>query len=84
VKWQGEIKTTIAAMFARRIPFRILGKRQNLADGERKYAPFYYRMRQFARVPKPLLPLAKASYRCYRNARFGVGPKPLVELYAHQ
>jgi hypothetical protein len=84
VPWQGDSKATILAMFGGEIPFRIMGKRQSEVDGERKYAPLYYRLRKYMRVPKPLLPLAKASYRVYRNRRFGVGPKSLVELYGHQ
>ena len=79
-----DLKASVVRMFQRKAPFKIFGKVQRKGDKERAYAPLYYRCRKFVRVPKPLLPLAKQSYRWYRNKRHGIGAKPLVEVYAHQ
>jgi hypothetical protein len=70
-------------MFERRAPFRILGKPQGDGDGERTYAPLYYRVKRFAHLPKFLVPAARQCYRRYRNLKFGVGPKLLREVYRH-
>jgi len=79
----GDLRASVQAMFERRAPFRILGKPQSDGDGERTYAPLYYRVKRFARLPKFLVPAARQCYRRYRNLRFGVGPKPLCEVYRH-
>ena len=70
-------------MLQRRAPFQILGKAQREGSSERAYAPVYYRWKKFVRVPKPFLPIAKQCYRWYRNTRYGIGRKALVEIYAH-
>jgi hypothetical protein len=70
-------------MFERRAPFQILGKRQREGDGERRYAPLYYRVKKYVGLPKLLVPVAKQCYRRYRNLKFGIGPKPVREIYRH-
>jgi predicted metal-dependent phosphoesterase TrpH len=79
----GDLRTSVQAMFERRAPFRILGKPQGDGDGERTYAPLYYRVKRFAHLPKFLVPAARQCYRRYRNLKFGVGPKLLREVYRH-
>jgi hypothetical protein len=61
---------------------QILARAQSPAEAERRYAPMYYRVKKFVKVPKPLLPLAKACYRRYRNMTRGTGRKSLIEIYA--
>ena len=84
IAWQDDLKTSLLRMLQRKLPFQILGKVQAQGAGERAYAPLYYRIKKFMKLPRPLLPLAKQAYRCYRNTRHGIGRKPLVEVYAHQ
>jgi hypothetical protein len=84
LRWEGDLKSSVERMLQRKAPFQIFGKAQAEGDGERAYAPLYYRWKKFARVPRPLLPIAKQAYRWYRNAKHGVGRKPLVEVYGHQ
>jgi len=79
----GDVRASVRAMFELRAPFRILGKPQGDGDGERAYAPLYYRVKRFARLPKFLVPAARQCYRRYRNLKYGVGPKPLREVYRH-
>lgn len=79
----GDLRTTIQRMFERRTSFQILGKPQGEGEGERKYAPLYYRLKRHAQMPRFCLPAAKQVYRYYRNWKFGVGPKVLREVYGH-
>lgn len=83
IAWAGDLRASVQAMFERRAPFRILGKPQGEGDGERAYAPFYYRVKRFIRLPKLVVPAARQCYRRYRNLKFGVGPKPLREIHRH-
>lgn len=83
VPWQGDLKSTVVAMLQRRVPFQILGRAQRAVEGERQYAPLYYRYKKFVRVPRPFLPVAKQCYRWYRNWKYGVGRKALAQVYAH-
>jgi len=83
IAWQGDLRSSLQGMFERRAPFQILGKRQREQDGERVYAPLYYRIKPYVALPKILLPAAKQCYRRYRNWKFGVGRKSLREVYRH-
>lgn len=76
-------RTGVREFLARKAPCRLLGKSQAVTEGERAYAPLYYRVRKHVRLPRVLLPWAKQSYRRYRNWRFGVGRKQLREVYRH-
>jgi hypothetical protein len=82
IQWQGDLRTSVERMLRGQAPCRLLGRAQPSAEPERAYAPLYYQMKRFVRLPRPLLPAAKQCYRWYRNRSRGVGPKPLVEVYA--
>jgi len=79
----GDLRASVQGMFERLAPFRILGKPQSAGDGERRYAPLYYRVKRFAGLPKFLVPAAKQCYRRYRNLKHGTGPKLLREIHRH-
>ena len=79
----GDLRTSVQRMFERRTPFRIMGKPQREQDPERSYAPLYYRVKKYIRLPKLLVPAARQCYRRYRNWKFGVGRKALREIYRH-
>src|SRR6266496_2903244 len=81
IAWEGDLRTSIQRLLERRAPLQILGKPQREQDGERVYAPFYYRVKPYVGLPKFLLPAAKQCYRRYRNWKFGVGRKSLREVY---
>lgn len=83
IEQAGDLRASVQRMFARQAPFQILGKPQRENDGERRYAPHYYRVKKYVGLPKLLVPAAKQCYRCYRNWKFGVGRKPLREIYRH-
>ena len=83
IGWQTDLKTSVQLMLQRKTPSQIMGKVQREGAPPRAYAPLYYRYRKWVRLPKSFVPLAKQCYRWYRNQVHGVGPKPLVEVYAN-
>jgi hypothetical protein len=83
IAFDGDLRASVQRMFERRAPFQILGKPQREGDGERRYAPAYYRVKKYVGLPKLLVPAARQCYRRYRNLKFGVGRKPLREVYRH-
>ena len=80
---RGDLRSSVQQMFERRAPFRIMGKAQCEHEPERSYAPLYYRVKKYIRLPKLLVPAARQCYRRYRNLKFGVGHKALREVYRH-
>jgi predicted metal-dependent phosphoesterase TrpH len=48
--------------------YEVLGIHQNSSGKGRQYAPFYYRIKPYVRVPRPLVPAAWRLYRAYRNS----------------
>ncbi len=83
IAFDGDLRASVQRMFEQRAPFQILGKPQREGDGERRYAPAYYRVKKYVGLPKLLVPAARQCYRRYRNWKFGLGPKPLREVYRH-
>jgi predicted metal-dependent phosphoesterase TrpH len=83
ISCDGDLRAGVQHMFERRAPFQILGKPQREGDGERRYAPLYYRVKKYIGLPKLLVPAARQCYRRYRNLKFGVGRKALREIYRH-
>jgi hypothetical protein len=81
IAWEKDLKASVERMLRNQGPCRLLGRPQEPSEAERVYAPLYYKMKRFLRVPRPLLPAAKQCYRWYRNRSRGIGLKPLVEIY---
>ena len=82
IEWTGDLRKSVERMLSGQGACQILARAQSPAEAERRYAPMYYRVKKFVKVPKPLLPLAKACYRQYRNMTRGTGRKALIEIYA--
>jgi predicted metal-dependent phosphoesterase TrpH len=83
VEWTGDLRASIQRMFQRQGPFEILGKGQETGARERSYAALYHRVKKYVGLPKLLVPAARDGYRRYRNWKFGIGRKPLREIYRH-
>jgi len=49
--------------------YQVLGIEQKGGQKGRQYAPFYYRIKPYVRVPRPLVPTAGKLYRAYRNSK---------------
>lgn len=48
--------------------YQVLGIQQKNSGKGRQYAPLYYRVKPYLRVPRPLVPAAGKLYRAYRNS----------------
>ncbi len=48
--------------------YQVLGIQQKNSGKGRQYAPLYYRVKPYVRVPRPLVPAAGKLYRAYRNS----------------
>jgi predicted metal-dependent phosphoesterase TrpH len=75
------MEQSLRAMLHGHGPLRILAKAQSADAGERRYAPSYYALKRWLKVPKTLLPLAKQLYRSYWNQRHGRCPHQRVLVY---
>jgi predicted metal-dependent phosphoesterase TrpH len=82
-EFNGEAEMALRAMIAGKQGYRVLARPQAAHEGERRYAPFYYRLRSHLRLPRALLPAAKQVYRLYWNMRFGRQKHALQEIH-HQ
>ena len=84
MKRDGSPEDALRAMLKGRTPFRVRGIHKAPGSAERRYAPVYYRIRPFVRLPKRLLPVAKQAYRYYRNHLLQPTPPVLEEVYRHE
>jgi predicted metal-dependent phosphoesterase TrpH len=73
----------LRAMLKSQVPFTVRGIHQRPGSTERRYAPVYYKVRPFLRVPRAVLPAAKQLYRFYRNNFRDSGLRQLEEIYTH-
>lgn len=79
----GDAEASVRAMLMKRTSFRIMAKHQDAAASERRYAPGYYSLKRYLRVPEILLPSAKKLYRFYWNQKHGGRVHELTEIYRH-
>lgn len=77
------VEESIRAMLKRQVRFTIRGIHQEPGGAERRYAPLYYKLRPFLRLPRPLVPAAKQLYRFYRNNVLEPSAPVLEEIYSH-
>lgn len=64
----GDVRQSVNNFIQGHGQYRVLGVQQKNGGHGRKYAPLYYRLKPYARVPRPLVPAAGKLYRAYRNA----------------
>jgi len=63
----GDVRGSLDQFLQGHGQYRVLGIQQKTGGKGRQYAPFYYRVKPYARVPRPLVPVAGKIYRAYRN-----------------
>lgn len=51
-----------------RAGYKVLGIQQKNGEKGRQYAPLYYRVKPYVRIPRRLVPAAGKLYRAYRNS----------------
>lgn len=81
VAWQGDLRGTLLGMLSGKVSCRLFGRAQRAEEGERRYAPLYYRIKPYVALPKSWVPRARRIYQRYRNWRYGVGENELREIY---
>lgn len=83
VPFQDNVEQSVRRALSGNASFQILGTRQSPGAKGRKYAPLYYRVKPFARVPRPLVPIASRMYRLFRNCVRGRATPALevVQIY---
>ena len=84
VPFDTDLKTSVRRMIQGAVPYTILARAQTERDSGRAYAPGYQKLKTIAKIPNSLLPLAKQSYRWYRNHIRHVAIPALVEVYRHE
>jgi hypothetical protein len=63
----GNVRSSLDQLLQGHVSYQVLGIQQRKGDEGRRYAPLYYRMKPYFRVPRPLLPTARKLYGTYRN-----------------
>jgi hypothetical protein len=63
----GDIDESLRNALCGKSPLAIWGTPQGPGEKGRRYAPLYYRMKPYVRVPRPMVPMAASLYRAYRN-----------------
>lgn len=64
----GDVRESLDQFLHGRGHYEVLGIQQKNGGKGRQYAPFYYRVKPYVRVPRPLVPAAGKLYRAYRNS----------------
>jgi predicted metal-dependent phosphoesterase TrpH len=68
IPYAGELRRSLEHFLQGRGGYRVLGIQQKNGGKGRQYAPFYYRVKPYVRVPRSLVPAAGKLYRAYRNS----------------
>ena len=81
VAYDTDVESSLRRALARPGGVRVLGVPQRPGSSGRKYAPLYYRIKPYVRVPRPLVPAANRLYRMYLNGIAKRTLAPLEEKY---
>ena len=68
VPYTGDVRGSLDQFLHGRGPYQVLGIQQKNGSEGRQYAPLYYRVKPYLRIPRPLVPAAGKLYRAYRNS----------------
>jgi len=76
VAYETDVETSVRRALAEPGRVTVLGVPQRPGSSGRQYAPLYYRIKPYVRVPRPLVPVANRLYRLYLNeiAKRTLGP----------
>jgi len=67
IPYAGDLRGSLDHFLQGHGRYQVLGIQQKNGGKGRQYAPFYYRVKPYVRVPRALLPGAQKLYRAYRN-----------------
>ncbi len=65
---RGAVRSSLEQFLQGRGQYQVLGIQQKEGQKGRQYAPLYYRVKPYVRIPRPLVPAAGKLYRAYRNS----------------
>jgi hypothetical protein len=68
IPYRNDLRSSLEQFLHGCVPYQVLGIQQKRGEAGRRYAPLYYRMKPYMRVPRTLLPAAHKLYRAYRNS----------------
>jgi len=77
----GDLRGSLDQFLRGRVPYQVLGIQQKGGKG-RSYAPLYYKVKPYVRVPRSMLPATHKLYRAYRNTILGWKTPKLEIKYA--
>ncbi len=80
--YHGDLRDSLDQVFQRSEPHQVLGIQQGDGHPGRRYAPLYYRIKPYLRVPRPLVPTANKLYGVYQNTTARRKTPPLEIKYA--
>jgi predicted metal-dependent phosphoesterase TrpH len=69
IPYAGDARSSLEQFLQGRGRYEVLGIHQNGSGKGRQYAPFYYKIKPYVRVPRPLVPAVRKVYRAYRNTK---------------
>lgn len=81
VAYETDVETSLRRALAQPGRVTVLGVPQRPGSSGRQYAPLYYRIKPYFRVPRPLVPVANRLYRMYLNEIAKRTLEPLEEKY---
>jgi predicted metal-dependent phosphoesterase TrpH len=67
IPYADDLRSSVEYFLQGRGRYQVLGIQQKSGAKGRQYAPFYYRVKPYVRIPRPLVPAAGKVYRAYRN-----------------
>jgi predicted metal-dependent phosphoesterase TrpH len=67
IPYTGDVRQSLNHFLQGHGRYRVLGVQQKNGGHGRQYAPLYYRLKPYVRMPRPLVPVAGKLYRAYRN-----------------
>jgi predicted metal-dependent phosphoesterase TrpH len=68
VPYTGDVRGSLDHFLQGHGRYQVLGIQQKNGGKGRQYAPLYYRVKPYVRVPRPMVPMAGKLYRAYRNS----------------
>jgi predicted metal-dependent phosphoesterase TrpH len=84
IPYAGDVRKSLERFLHGHGQYRVVGVPQKNGGRGRQYAPLYYRVKPYVRLPRPLVPAAGKLYRAYRNTASRMRPPELEIKYVSE